>query len=65
MPALDGASKTIMEYHPRLAASVYHQADDLGRIPELVLWYRDDYSLYLSYYTEGVTETVLFFVPNR
>lgn len=56
--------KLVMEYHPRLAISVYHRTDDLGCIPELVLWYRDDYSLCLRHYTEGVAETVLFFAPN-
>ncbi|MCC7279351.1 MAG: FkbM family methyltransferase [Chromatiaceae bacterium] len=62
--ALQGASETISKYHPRLALSVYHKADDLRIIPDLVLSYRDDYDLYLRHYTEGVTETVMFFVPS-
>lgn len=64
-PALMGASRSIMTHHPRLAISVYHKADDLWRIPELVLSFREDYELYLRHYTEGVTETVMFFIPKQ
>lgn len=64
VPALMGASRSIAAHHPRLAISVYHKADDLWRIPELVLSFRDDYDLYLRHYTEGVTETVMFFIPK-
>lgn len=64
MAALQGAAKTIVRYHPKLAISVYHKADDLWRIPQQVLAWRDDYDLYLRHYTEGVTETVMFFVPQ-
>ncbi|MDZ7662806.1 FkbM family methyltransferase [Thiohalophilus sp.] len=65
IPALRGAAVSIHQYHPRLAVSVYHKADDLWTIPELVLGIRDDYDLYLRHYTEGVTETVMFFMPRR
>jgi FkbM family methyltransferase len=64
MAALKGASQTIVKYHPRLAVAVYHKADDMWRIAEQVLESRDDYHLYLRHYTEGVTETVMFFVPR-
>jgi FkbM family methyltransferase len=63
--ALNGASHTISEYHPRLAISVYHKADDLWRIPDLILSFRNDYDVYLRHYTEGITETVMFFIPQR
>ncbi len=65
LDALKGAKQTIQNYQPRLAISVYHNADDLRRIPELVLSYREDYDLYLRHYTEGVTETVMYFIPRR
>jgi len=65
MAALEGASHTITKYHPRLAISVYHKVDDLWRIPEKILGMRDDYHVYLRHYTEGVTETVMFFIPQR
>lgn len=63
--ALQGASRTIREYHPRLAISVYHKVDDFWRIPELVLSFREDYDIYMRHYTEGVTETVMFFMPKK
>lgn len=65
VPALMGISRSIAAHHPRLAISVYHKADDLWRIPELVLSFREDYELYLRHYTEGVTETVMFFIPKK
>jgi FkbM family methyltransferase len=65
VPALEGAQQAIVKYHPRLAISVYHRADDLWRIPELVLSMRKDYQLYLRHYTEGVDETVMFFIPDQ
>ena len=65
IPALAGASETIINDHPRLAISVYHKVNDLWRIPEQILELRDDYDLYLRHYTEGVTETVMFFIPRR
>lgn len=65
VPALQGAARTIAAYQPRMAISVYHKADDLWRIPELLLSVRSDYDIYLRHYTEGVTETVMFFVPRE
>jgi len=62
--AIDGSRQTILENHPRLAICVYHKEDDLYRIPELIFSIRDDYSVYLRHYTEGVTETVMFFIPK-
>lgn len=63
--AIDGARKTIVTSHPRLAICVYHKADDLWKIAEQVLAIRSDYNIYLRHYTEGVTETVMFFVPGK
>jgi hypothetical protein len=61
---LDGAKQTIRKHHPRIAVSVYHKGDDLRRIPEQVLSFREDYDVYLRHYSEGVVETVAFFVPR-
>ncbi len=65
LDALEGAKQTIQKHQPRLAISVYHKADDLRRIPDLVLSCREDYDLYLRHYTEGITETVMFFIPRK
>ena len=63
--AIEGAESTILRDHPRLAICVYHKVDDLWKIPEQVLKIRDDYKLYLRHYTEGVDETVMFFIPKE
>ena len=62
--AIDGAKNTIMKCHPRMAICVYHKADDLWKIPEQIFSIRDDYKIYLRHYTEGVDETVIFFIPK-
>lgn len=61
--ALRGARTTIQRLYPRLAISVYHRYDDLWRIPEEVAASNRDYKIYLRHYTEGIDETVMFFVP--
>lgn len=64
LPALRGSEEHIRNDHPKLAVAVYHQGADLWEIPAYVLSLRPDYRLYLRHYTEGWTETVMFFVPN-
>lgn len=63
--ALEGALNTIARFRPRLAISVYHRADDLWRIPEAVDKAGVEYDLYLRHYTEGIDETVMFFIPRE
>ncbi len=62
--AIEGAKKIIQTYHPRLAISVYHQKNDFWKIPELILNIRTDYDIYLRHYTEGISETIMFFIPS-
>jgi len=62
--ALQGAEKHITADHPRLAVCCYHKPDDLWRLPEQVLTIRDDYLIYLRHYTEGLTESVMYFIPQ-
>ena len=65
LQALEGAKRVIIADHPRLAVSVYHRVDDFWRIPELILSYQKEFKIYLRHYTEGVTESVMFFIPVR
>lgn len=65
LDALKGSNQTIKDCHPKLAISVYHKADDLRKIPEYILSIRNDYDIYLRHYTEGVTETVMYFLPKK
>ena len=62
--AIDGARNTILRNHPRLAICVYHKDEDFWKIPEQIFSIRDDYNIYLRHYTEGVAETVMFFMPK-
>jgi len=61
--ALQGARRHILQDHPKLAVCVYHQQSDFWRVPMIILNLRNDYAVYLRHYTEGVLETVMFFVP--
>lgn len=63
--AIDGGKETIKKYHPKLAISVYHKANDFWKIPEQIFAIRDDYKIYLRHYTEGISETVMFFIPIK
>ena len=65
MQALNGAQRHIREDHPKLAISVYHSASDFHRIPDYIASIRQDYDLYLRHYTQGWSETIMFFVPRR
>ena len=59
---IEGAKNTIKEYKPTLAVCVYHKYNDFWAIPEQILSIRDDYKIFLRHYTEGITETVMYFV---
>ncbi len=63
--AIDGAKETIRRFHPKLAISVYHKKDDFWKIPKQILDIRNDYTIYLRHYTEGISETIMFFIPNK
>lgn len=62
--AIEGAKETIRTYHPILAISVYHKYNDFWKIPDQILSIRNDYNVYLRHYTEGIAETVMFFIPS-
>jgi FkbM family methyltransferase len=64
MQALAGSVRHIREDHPKLAISVYHSAADFWRIPAFITGIRADYNLYLRHYSEGWSETIMFFVPR-
>ncbi|MDQ3279464.1 MAG: FkbM family methyltransferase [Bacteroidota bacterium] len=60
--AIIGAKETIVTYKPILAVCVYHAQKDYLRIPSLIQQYRNDYKIYLRHYTQGVFETVMYFI---
>lgn len=59
--ALKGAEKIIREQKPKLAISVYHKAEDIYELPELIKSIRPDYQLYLrQYHLLDMAETILY-----
>jgi FkbM family methyltransferase len=62
--ALLGAEEHIRADRPKLAVCVYHDQRDFWRVPELVLGMNDAYDVYLRHYTQGIFETVMYFIPR-
>lgn len=63
LKALQGAQKHIKNNLPKLAISVYHKPDDFFEIFEFVKSIVPEYKVYLRQYTQGWSETVMFFIP--
>lgn len=62
--ALKGAEGHIGDSRPILAIAVYHSVADFWRVPDYVLAIRDDYDIAVRHYTEGWSETVMYFIPR-
>ena len=62
--AINGCRRHIKEENPKLAIAVYHKCADFWQIPELILSINPNYKLYLRHYTEGWSETIMFFLPR-
>jgi FkbM family methyltransferase len=62
MNALRGAELTIKKNKPKLAIAVYHAAKDFREIPQYILKINPDYRVFLRHYTQGWSETVMFFL---
>lgn len=60
MKAIRGAEKIIKRNRPKLAICAYHKINDLFELPDLILQYHSDYSLYLRAYEYRTTELVLY-----
>ncbi|HVK99968.1 MAG TPA: FkbM family methyltransferase [Dongiaceae bacterium] len=61
MKALAGASNLIARHKCKLAISVYHSASDFLAVPRFLLEINPRYRIYLRHYTQGWSETVMFF----
>lgn len=62
--ALAGSQEIISRHRPRLAISVYHRADDIRRVYTFVKPIIGKSKCYLRHYTEGISETIMYFVPE-
>jgi FkbM family methyltransferase len=60
--ALIGAKNTILNYKPILAICVYHKQTDFIEVPKLILKINPLYKVYLRHYSQGVFETVMYFI---
>jgi FkbM family methyltransferase len=65
LSALYGSKNTIKEYTPKLAIAVYHNASDFWKITEFILNTADNYDVYLRHYTEGWSESIMYFKPKK
>ncbi|HIS91102.1 MAG TPA: FkbM family methyltransferase [Candidatus Faecisoma merdavium] len=64
--ALIGAKNHIINDKPILLISVYHNNEDLWKLPKLIYEYNNNYNFYLRYYGNNIfpTEIVLFAIPK-
>lgn len=65
LKALLGAENHIRKYYPKLAIAAYHDISDFWKINQLINSIRDDYEIYLRHYTEGWSETIMYFKPKN
>ena len=61
--ALEGAFKTIKKNKPTMAVCVYHNQSDFITIPKILKAIHPGYKILLRHYTQGVFETVMYFIP--
>ena len=59
--ALKGAKGTISQNKPKLAIAVYHSSYDYLKLYNFIKEINPDYKVYLRHYTEGWSETIMFF----
>jgi hypothetical protein len=62
MKALEGSRNHISRDRPKLAIAVYHDAPDFRLVHQFVGEFKHNYKCYLRHYTQGWSETVMFFV---
>jgi FkbM family methyltransferase len=63
--ALKGAIKTIINFRPKLAISLYHQPQDLYLIPLFLKEICADYIFYLGHHHSSLHETILYGQPRN
>lgn len=62
LKALAGCERHIRDDRPKLAIAVYHHAADFRDVFHYARSIHADYKVYLRHYTQGWSETVMFFV---
>lgn len=64
MNTILGLKRTILEYKPTLAISVYHLPQDLYEIPLFINENFENYDLYLRVYGSHCFDTILYAIPR-
>lgn len=62
LKALAGCAGHIRRAQPKLAIAVYHAASDFREVCDYVMSLNPAYKVYLRHYTQGWSETVMYFV---
>lgn len=62
LKALEGSRGHIARDRPKLAIAVYHDSPDFRLIHQFVCGFGHNYDCHLRHYTQGWSETVMFFV---
>lgn len=62
MKALEGSRTHIARDRPKLAIAVYHDSPDFRLVHQFIGGFDHDYHCHLRHYTQGWSETVMFFV---
>lgn len=65
MRALAGARGHLLHDSPKLAIAVYHDSPDLRHVFEFIKGLGIPGKFYLRHYTQGWSETILFFLPMQ
>lgn len=62
MKALSGSRDHIARDRPKLAIAVYHDSSDFRLVHQFIGEFCHEYKCYLRHYTQGWSETIMFFV---
>lgn len=64
LKALEGSRRHLIQDHPKLAIAVYHHPSHFRKVAAFVTGLRADYRVCLRHYTEGWSETVMYFAHS-
>ena len=63
--AIGGAARVIRNSRPILAISLYHNPEDIWRIPDLLSGICEDYQFYIRQHCYNSFESVLYAIPRK
>ena len=63
--ALDAIEKTIINYRPQIALSVYHKREHYWKLPQRLIPMCENYNFYYRYYSFEARESVFYAIPKE